>query len=226
MKDINQSRFWKYGIVSFLVLILLESIAYLGFLGNIPNFLLKYGWWIFYLDISVASLAVAIFYILSYKSKVPCMTGMMVGMTVGMQLGMMLGAVVGASSGFFTGAMVGMILGSIGGAIAGTTTKSTMGWLQGLMAGVMGGTMGPMITVMMFVDHLEIFMPFYIIINVIILFGLMRMYHEEVVVDNKELVHKHYDFMTFLSACIIVAFILLAIMVYGPKSALFSQLFV
>ncbi len=222
MIDHTHSKALKYGAVTFFVLILLEAIAYVGFLGNIPGFFAKYAWWIFYLDISVASLGISIYYMMSHKAKAPCMTGMMLGMSVGMQTGMMLGAVIGATNGFFTGSMVGMILGSIGGVLAGFVSKSTMSWLQGLMAGIMGGTMGPMITVMMFTDHILIFMPFYIILNLIVLYGFMKMYHEELVVDNKEMVHKNIDFTTFASACIIVTFVLLMIMIYGPKFALFT----
>ena len=211
----------KYASVGLLILILLEAIAYIGFFQAIPNFFSKYIWWIIYLDISIASLGASLHYMMSYKSEAPCMTGMMIGMTVGMQIGMMIGAVVGATNGFFSGAMVGMILGSIGGTLAGKTSKSTMSWLQGLMSGIMGGTMGPMISVMMFTDHLVIFMPVYIILNVVLLIGFMKMYHEELVHDNKELVHKNIDFITFVSASVIITFVILFVMVYGPKSALF-----
>ena len=160
MLDKTHEKSVRYGIMTFLILILLESIAYVGFLKNIPGFISHYGLWILYLDISVASIGMSIHYILSYKSQAPCMTGMMVAMTIGMQIGMMLGAVVGATNGYFVGAMVGMILGSIGGIITGFVSKSTMSWMQGLMSGIMGGTMGPMISVMMFTDHIQIFMPF------------------------------------------------------------------
>ena len=222
MLDKTQHRSIKYAAVTFLVMVLLECLAYAGFLRNIPGFLGRYAWWIFYLNISVATLGMSIHYMMTHKSKAPCMTGMMIGMTIGMQIGMMLGAVVGATNGYFSGAMVGMILGSIGGVLAGFISKSTMSWLQGLMSGIMGGTMGPMVTVMIFTDNITIFMPFYMLLNVILLFGFMKMYHEELVVDNKELVKKEIGFVTYLSASIIVTFLLLFIMVYGPKSALFA----
>jgi hypothetical protein len=134
---------------------------------------------------------------------------------------MMVGAVLGATNGYFTGAMTGMILGSIGGIIAGFTSKSTMSWLQGLMAGIMGGTMGPMISVMMFTDRLLLFMPFYILLNLVVLWGFLKMYNEEAVIDNDELVKHDVDLLTFASACIIITAILVAIMVYGPKAPFF-----
>ena len=90
------------------------------------------------------------------------------------------------------------------------------------MSGIMGGTMGPMISVMMFTDHIQIFMPFYIILNVILLIGFMKMWHEEIVEGNKELVHKNIDLVSFASACIIVTAVLLVIIIYGMKSPLFA----
>jgi hypothetical protein len=212
---------FKYAGATLLIILLLQLISYAGFLRDIKDFIPKYLPWIIYLDISILFIGAAIYYILSYKSKAPCMTGMMVGMTLGMQVGMMIGAVIGATSGFFTGAMAGMLLGSIAGIIAGTVSTSSMSWLQGLMAGIMGGTMGPMISVMIFTDRIHIFMPFYILLNIIVLIGFMKMYHEEIVVDNKDLEHKHIDLVTFASATIIFTAILMAIMIYGPKSLLF-----
>jgi hypothetical protein len=220
--DTTYHKTLKYGLVTFLVLILIESLAYAGFLRTIPGFLSKYGIWILYLNISIVSISMSVLYILFNKSKVPCMTGMMVGMTIGMQIGMMIGAVMGATNGYFTGAMVGMILGAIGGTIAGFTSNSTMSWVQGLMSGIMGGTMGPMITVMMFTDRINLFMPFYMLLNLILLWGFIKMYHEEVIKDNNELVRTHVDLLTFISATIIITVILVAIMLYGPKSPIFA----
>jgi hypothetical protein len=217
----DKSKLIRYGAITFLILIILELLAYFGFLSLQPGFLVKYGWWILYLDLSIIFLGLSVYYVLSNRSRAPCMTGMMMGMTIGMQTGMMIGAVVGATNGFFTGSMVGMILGSIAGVLAGRASKSTMSWLQGLMAGIMGGTMGPMISVMMFTDHIAIFMPFYFILNIIVLLGFIKMYHEEIIEGNKELVHKKIDLLTFVSACILVAFIIIVIMIYGPKAGLF-----
>lgn len=209
-----------YAFVGFIVLIVLQAVAYFGFLSAIPGFFGKYIWWIFYLDVSVVTLGVALMYYASYKGYVSCMASMMLGMTVGMQTGMMLGAVLGATNGFFVGAMVGMILGVITGYITGK--GSLMGVLQGVMSGLMGGTMGAMITVMMFTDHILIFMPFYMIINIGILIGFVFMYHDEVIKDQKDVIKKNIDIVTFLSMCVIATAILMVIMIYGPKSALFS----
>ncbi|MEM4637674.1 MAG: hypothetical protein QXK76_01440 [Candidatus Woesearchaeota archaeon] len=212
-----------YGAAAFLVLIILEAIAYYGFFRHIPGFFSKYLIWVIYLNISVVSIAMAALYIMLNKTKVPCMTGMMIGMTIGMQIGMMIGAVIGATNGYFTGAMVGMIFGSVGGILAGLTSNSTMSWVQGLMSGIMGGTMGPMISVMIFTDRVFVFMPVYILINLVLLWGFMKMYHEEAIKGNEDLIRSNIDLLTFVSACIIISAILIIIMIYGPKSAIFAS---
>jgi hypothetical protein len=212
-----------YGLSVFGILILVQIIAAYGFLNNmIPNFISHYALWLLYLDLSVASIGATIWYMSSYKGNVvTCMTGMMIGMTVGMQAGMMIGAVVGATNGFFTGAMVGMTVAVIAGTITGAVC-GIMGAVQGMMSGIMAGTMGSMITVMMFTDHVFIFMPYYMILNLIVLLGLIYLFYEEVVEGKKEIKKKVIDFTTFASACIIVTAIITMIMIYGPKSPLFA----
>ncbi|HLC47192.1 MAG TPA: heavy-metal-associated domain-containing protein [Candidatus Nanoarchaeia archaeon] len=209
------------GAMVFMLLIALQALAYFGFLNTIPGFFDHYAWWLLYIDISVASIGATILYISSYKGTVTCMTGMMIGMTVGMQAGMMIGAVVGATNGFFTGAMVGMTVAVIAGTITGAVC-GIMGALQGMMTGVMAGTMGAMITVMMFTDRVLIFMPYYITLNVLVLFGLIYLFYEEVVEGKKDATKRSLDFNTFASACVIITAVLTAIMIYGPKSQLFA----
>ncbi len=210
----------KYVLGVFLILTIIEIIAYFGFLNNIPDFLKHYGIYLFYLNFSIAILGGGVWHFLSYKGKVTCMVGMMIGMTFGMQAGMMLGIILGATNGFFIGALFGMIIGVFIGTITGKCC-GIMGAMQGMMAGVMGGTMGPMISVMMFTDNLHIFLPPYMLINAAIIIGLSYMFYEEVV-EGKELIKTPLDFVTFAAASIIIAFILLAIMIYGPKSAVVS----
>ncbi len=212
----------QYGFLAFIILLALDAVAFVGFLDSaIPNFFSHYAWWLFYLDLSVASIGATIWYMSSYKGNVTCMTGMMIGMTVGMQSGMMIGAVVGGSNGFFTGAIVGMTVAVIAGTLTGAVC-GIMGAVQGMMSGVMAGTMGAMITIMMFTDHVLIFMPYYMLINVVILLGLIYLFYEEVVEGKKNVKIKSSDFMTFVSACIIITTILTLIMIYGPKSPLFG----
>jgi hypothetical protein len=137
-----------------------------------------------------------------------------------MQTGMMLGAVYGAVNGYFIGAMIGMMLGAFIGLLTGK--ESIMGMVQGMMSGLMGGTMGAMITMMMFTDHVLYFMPFYTILNVAILAGFVYMYHDEVIRDNKDIVKHKISIWTFILLSVIVSLILLAILIYAPKSILFG----
>jgi len=216
----ESKKLFVYMITSFVLMILLDVIAYFLMYKQIPDLLSKYGWWVLYLNISIATIGGALWYYASYKGYVSCMASMMIGMTLGMQTGMMLGAVFGAVNGYFIGAMIGMILGTIIGLVTGRA--SIMGALQGMMSGVMGGTMGAMITVMMFTDHVLWFMPFYMLINVAILIGFVYMYHDEVIKDNKEVVKKHISLGTFLIWCMIAIIILTTILVYAPKSIWFG----
>ena len=211
----------KYIAYIFLILSGIELVAYFGFLNTVPDFLQKYGWWIFYLNFSIAFIFSAVWHFVSYKAKVTCMTGMMIGMTLGMQTGMMLGAVTGATNGFFIGSMVGMILGVLVGAITGNCC-GIMGIMEGMMAGIMGGTMGSMISVMMFTDHILIFMPFYMLFNALILLGFSYMLFEEVIEGKISIEKRSIDFTTLASLSIIFTLLLIILMIYGPKGVLFA----
>jgi len=220
LKFTDSNKLAWYTIATLIVIILLQVAGYFTFLNQIPNFLTKFGWWIFYLDISVATIAGAFWYYTTYKGYVSCMASMMIGMTLGMQTGMMLGSVFGAVNGYFIGAMIGMILGTVVGLITGKA--SIMGMVQGAMSGLMGGTMGAMITVMMYTDHVLYFMPFYMIINIAILVGFAYMYHDEVIKDNKEVVKRHVSIWTIILLSVIADIVFTALMIYGPKSILFG----
>lgn len=207
-------------LVILLLLVVLELVAYVGFMNAIPDFVSKYGIWIIYLDISVAAIGLAIWHVFAYKARVTCMVGMMIGMTAGMQAGMMIGAVIGATNGFFTGAMTGMLLGVFVGAVTGKCC-GIMGLMQGMMAGMMGGTMGAMISVMMIADRIAVFMPFYMLVNILIVLALPYMVFEETVEGRKH-EKKPMDLLTMSAISIIAAFVLVLIMLYGPKSLLFQ----
>ncbi|MFH1073367.1 MAG: cation transporter [Nanoarchaeota archaeon] len=208
----------RYAVYGFIILSLLETIAYFGILKTIPGFFLNYSWWLFYLNISIVALGTAVFHVLSYRAKITHMVGMMIGMTFGMQAGMMLGVIIGATNGFFIGSLAGMLIGVGIGALMGKCC-GIMGVMEGMMAGLMGGMMGPMISVMMFNDHLLWFMPFFMVINVLILGGLSYMFIQHVQ-GQKELTRRSTDFMTFASLSIIATAVLIAIIAYGPRSVL------
>lgn len=208
----------KHILSVFISLILLYGFTHFFLFRSIEGFASNYGWWIFYMIISIVSIVIATWHYTAYEAKITCMTGMMIGMTFGMQTGMMVGAIIGATNGFFWGALIGMLLGTLIGILTGTCC-GVMGIMEGAMAGLMGGTMGPMVTVMMFSDNVLWFMPFYMIINVGIIIGLSYMLYEEVV-EGKEVIKKPIDGVTLISISIVITAFLVGFMVYGPSSAL------
>ncbi|MEK6867212.1 MAG: hypothetical protein AABX98_00170, partial [Nanoarchaeota archaeon] len=176
-----------------------------------------YGWWIFYLDLAIVTIGAAIWHFHAYRAQVTHMIGMMVGMTIGMVSGLMISTIVGATNGMFIGAMIGMLVGVTVGILNGKCC-GVMGVMEGMMAGLMGGTMGPMIALMMKYDNILLFMPFFMLVNIVILWGLSYMLYEEVVEENPNIEKKPLAFVYFFLGCLIVSFILGFIIIYGYKS--------
>ena len=211
---------YKMFVYSFYILLILWVLQGLIYFTPLKDFLIKYFPWFIYVDISIISLGAAIWHFKSYKSKnISGMTGMMIGMTFGMQSGMMIGTIIGATNGMFTGTMIGMLFGVILGFYTGKCC-GIMGALQGMMAGLMGGTMGGMIGVMMYADHIQIFMPFFILINLLIMWGLSYYLYEEIVEENQNTEKKQINFWKFAVYSLIFTIVLVLIIFYGPKSGL------
>ena len=209
----------KYSLFTFIILVLVELVSYFVIFRNQSNFMSRYGWWIFYLDLAIISVGAAMWHLKSYRGQVTSMVGMMVGMTFGMQTGLMVGAIIGATNGIFVGGIAGLFAGVLAGAYNGKCC-GIMGVLEGMMAGMMNGVMGSMIGVMFFSDHILWFMPFFIFVNLIIMWGLSYMLYEEFVEDNPKTKKAPLGFAKFLSFSITAAAILIAIIVYAPKSGL------
>lgn len=207
----------KYSGVTLFILLFLQAVFSYFMQQRNPAFLATYGWWLFYLTISIVALAGALWHLKAYRTNVTMMVGMMVGMTLGMQTGMLLGAVFGAVNGFFIGALIGMLSGTIIGSIAGYCC-GIMGLMEGMMAGLMGGTMGSMITIMMWTDHLFWFMPPYVLINLLILLGLSYMLFEESVEGKDTVQRQPLPFSKYFLCAFAVLAILTAIMVLSPLS--------
>ncbi len=226
-RDFRQNKFkyeieynmLKYSVLTLFYLIILELIVYYTFFRTKTGFFANYAWWIFYVDIAIISIGAAMWHIKSYVAKFTSMVGMMIGMTFGMQTGMMIGTIIGATNGFLYGSLLGMILavavGFYNGRISGI-----MGIMEGMMAGLMGGLMGAMIGIMMRVENIYLFMPFFMIINLIIMWGLSYMLFEEVIEDNPSLQRNKINFMVFFSYCFIAALLIILFIVYGPKTGL------
>jgi len=209
----------KYSVLAFILLAVMDVLAYFALFKIIPNFISKYAWWLLYINLTVVSVGAAVWHFKSYKASITTMMGMMIGMTFGMQTGMMLGTIIGATNGLFMGGMTGMVLASALGIYTGKCCGA-MGVLEGLMAAVMGGPMGAMIGSMFFVDHILWFMPVFMLLNLIIMWGLSYLLFEEVIEHNMKIQKKPIDFTTFLSYCVIVSAALTTLIVYGFKTGL------
>ncbi len=169
---------WKllnHMVVTFILLIILEAM-FLFYQNEIvfsKEFLLD-----FYLTLSVVLVTGAVWHLKSHGKDIKSPhLGMMTGMTLGMQSGMMVGIILGAIDGFFVGALITMVIAASLGATGGSCS-GVAGILEGLMAGSMGGIMGAM-TGAMLLDDLLWFMPPFMILNFIIMFGLIYMVYRE-----------------------------------------------
>lgn len=211
----------KYAAAVLLLLIGIEVLAYFAFFKHKPDFIANYAWWILYTDIAVVSIGSAIWHIKSYKASVTSMIGMMIGMTFGMQTGMMIGTILAATNGLFVGGTTGMTLAVLVGWYNGKCC-GIMGVMEGMMAGVMGGIMGGMIGTMFKVDHILWFMPFFMLFNIIIMWGLSYMLYEEVVEGNQKIKKEPIDFTTFFSYTLLATSLIIGIMVYGLKTGIAS----
>ena len=183
-KYLFEWRLFNHIAVTFILLVILQAV-FLFYRNNTvfsTEFLLD-----FYLTLSVVLVSGAVWHLKSYGKDIKSPhLGMMTGMTLGMQTGMMVGIILGATDGFFVGALITMVIaasiGTIGGSCSGIA-----GILEGLMAGSMGGIMGAM-TGAMLLDDLLWFMPPFMILNFIIMFGLIYMVYKEVT-ENRGVLH-------------------------------------
>ncbi len=212
---IEYKMFW-YAALSLFLLLFIQGVLCIAFHKQEPIFIV-YGWWIFYLDLAIVTIGAAIWHYHTYKAEITHMIGMMVGMTIGMVTGLMISTIIGATNGMFIGAMIGMVVGVTAGILNGKCC-GVMGVMEGMMAGIMGGTMGPMIALMMRYDHILLFMPFFMFLNILILLGLSYMLYEEVVEENPNIEKKSVSFFVFFLGCLIASSLLGLIIIYGYKS--------
>jgi len=214
-KYYQEYKILRYASLSLISVIIIQALMYFA----IPSSISEYAAWLFYIDVSAISLIAGIMHIKSYRYTVTHMIGMMIGMTFGMQTGMMIGTIIGATNGMFVGSMTGMLLGVMVGGYAGKCC-GIMGIMEGMMAGVMGGAMGGMLGVMMSVDNIMWFMPFFTIINMLILKGLSYMLFEEAIENNNTVARVDISFMNFFFVALIAVTLLSLLIIYGPKTGL------
>jgi heme/copper-type cytochrome/quinol oxidase subunit 4 len=200
-------------ITSFAVI----GILYFLVLKNVANFIPKYGFYLFLAAISYALILPAVRQVRAYKQFV-CMSGMMIGMTIGMIAGFMSGYFIGATNGMFFGSVFGMIVGSFLGAWMGSCC-GIMGVIEGIMAGFMGGLMGAMTSVMLLNDHLKLATIITTIFTAIISICLNYMIFFEMKENERQ---KEEDHLMTIMITFILIIVTTWLMVFGPRSALFS----
>jgi hypothetical protein len=182
-----------------------------------------YGLWIFYLDVSVVALVSTLSYVRSYVyANTGHVVGMLIGMTIGMQVGTMVGGVLGATNGFFIGSMLGILLGAFYGVVTAWCCGSAA-VLHGLMGGVMGGPMGAMVVVMMLPDNIQLFMPFFTGINVLILMYFTYIFYRECVIDGRCPTRKPLGLPAILLTTVLTTTGLAAIVLFGPRGPMAWQ---
>ncbi len=202
---------------SLLTSFILLAVLYFLKLKTIPEFLPKYGFYIFFTALSYALVIPTIRQVRAYK-QFACMSGMMIGMTIGMIAGFLSGFYIGATNGMFMGSIAGMSMGIFLGIWMGSCC-GIMGFMEGIMAGFMGGLMGAMTSVMMINDNLKIATFVIFIVTAIILVSLNYLIYTETRETGRQ--RKEDHFIT-----IVITFILMVIstwiIVFGSRSALFQ----
>ena len=94
-----------------------------------------------------------------------------------------------------------------------------MGMMEGIMAGFMGGLMGGMTAVMMLNDNLKIATIVIFAVTSVILIALNYMIYNEMK-ENKRQLNEDHTLTIFITIVLIA--ITAWLMVFGPRSALFS----
>jgi hypothetical protein len=219
-KELNGNRvegeLIKSIVYSLLISFGLFIILYFSRLQYIDNFLLKYGFFLFFAILSYAIIFPSIRQIRAY-GNFACTSGMMIGMTIGMMSGFLAGFFIGATNGMFYGIVFGMAVGIFMGVWNGRCS-GIMGIMEGLMAGFMGGLMGAMTSVMLLNDNLKIASVIVFAICAVIMFSLNYMIYGEMKENQSKIEESHW-LVVLLSA--ILTGITIWLMIYGPRSALF-----
>jgi cation transport ATPase len=196
---------FTYSVISF---ILLAAALFLLFGSS------KYFIYFIYAAISAVAIAGGVALASACKRHITCMEGMMLGMTIGMSAGFLFGAIIGASNGMFIGSMFGMLIGMALGAFTGKYC-GIMGAMEGLMAGVMGGTMGAMLAVMMQFDNLALFMPIFVLANLLVLAGLKYMLYYY---PGRRGTAKQVSAIALFGLALLLTALTVAVALYAPRT--------
>lgn len=212
----------QLGFFTLIGMLILFAIGYFGIFSQFPDFMAKFGWLMIDLMIAIVMVSTSAWYWKAYQT-VSCSTGMMVGMIQGMLTGFLIALIIGVSNGMFIGAVIGIIAGVALGAWVGKCC-GVMGILEGEMAGFMAGPMGAMTSIMMLNDQYMLFIPIAIGFSAVFLANTALTGHQENLERDccvaKRSIKEEY--LLFLGLNFVAFLILAGIMLYGPKSALFS----
>lgn len=121
---------------------------------------------------SFAVLVASAVYVHKLRENIDEMHGMMAGMTFGMVAGLVAGTLAVLPTGDF---LVGLIVGSTAGLLFGVPfgiLGGHLGLMEGIASGPMGGMMGAMLGQMIRPYDLAVFLPFFMILFSITMFGL------------------------------------------------------
>ncbi len=221
LKELNGNRvegeLLKSIFYSLLTSFAILALLYFFKLRFIEDFVATYGIYLFLAVLSYALLTPLIHQVHAYKSFA-CMSGMMIGMTIGMIAGFLSGFYVGATNGMFSGSVFGMLVGTILGIWMGSCC-GVMGFLEGIMAGFMGGIMGGMTAIMLLNDHLQAMAVIVFLVGGTILIALNYMVYLEMKDAERQRQGEHLLIMTMTA---ILTLATTWLMVFGPRSALFS----
>lgn len=221
IKELNGNRI-EGEIIKTIALSLLSSLVILGVLyyssfKYIPNFMPKYGFFLFFAALSYAIIIPVARQVKTFK-QFPCMSGMMIGMTVGMIAGFLAGYYIGATNGLFLGSVFGMAVG-IGFGVWLGKCCGVMGFMEGTMAGFMAGPMGAMTSVMLLNDNLKPMTFIVTLVGALIIFSLNYMIYLETKGTEEKRREGNLIPIGISIALIIITTLL---MVYGPRSSLFT----
>ncbi|MDO8339816.1 MAG: hypothetical protein Q7T16_04120 [Candidatus Burarchaeum sp.] len=211
-----ESKLLNYALASAVIIVLLTLAGQFLLFGGVANSMAYAP--LFLLVIGTSVLAVFSYqHMLCFCRNLSCSNGMMAGMTLGMMAGFMAGALVGATNGMFMGSLVGMAVGIALGANVGRFC-GVMGAMEGIMAGLMAGTMGAMLSVMMVSNNLLLFLYILFGICAFLLGGLSYMMYREA--GSAEVSELRISLLRFAGMSSGLAFALIFIMLYGPKSGI------
>ncbi|MEM3091106.1 MAG: hypothetical protein QXX55_01395 [Candidatus Pacearchaeota archaeon] len=200
---------------SFTILVILYFFS----LKYIPNFISKYGFYIFFIILSYSLILLSMKHVRAYR-EFSCMPGMMIGMTIGMISGFLPGFFIGATNGIFIGSVFGMAIGIFFGVWNGKYC-GIMGVMEGIMAGFMGGIMGAMTAIMMINDNLKAAGVLVFLVSGVIVLGLNYMIYKETKTAEMERKHEEDEFFTIFWSLLLTV-LTIWFMVFGPKSVLFG----